>query len=166
MVARILRALALWLGMYILLSGVHFGVLYGLNSIRTGLENRWETQFGLEVIDREPPYSWRERLVMAMDTQPSIYWAESLAMSFVMSLPVALFVGLGSLLLRRARRGVLMLVAIISSVLVFYLTYLLNQQGATVGYFIEGGSPAVFSGAVIGIIQGLLAGLVLRNGKG
>ncbi len=164
MVARVLRGLALWLGLYILFSAVHFGALYGLSALRSGLEGRWENQFGVEVIDREPPYSIRERLILGLDIQPSMYWVESLAMSAVMSLPVALFVGIGSLLLRRARRGTLILVATLSSTLMFYLLYLLGEQ-VFAGYLVGHPSAAVVSGIGVGFVQGVVAGLVLRNGK-
>ncbi|MFQ3611141.1 MAG: hypothetical protein SNJ72_06540 [Fimbriimonadales bacterium] len=165
MVGRALRGLALWLGLYILFSLAHFGVLYGLNALRSGLEQRWESQFGAEVIDREPPYSLQERVVIALDIQPSMYWVESLAMSFIMSLPVALFVGLGALLLRRARRGTLLIIATFSSLLVFYLLYLLGEQ-VFAGYLVGHLGAIGVSGIGVGFVQGLIAGMVLRNGKG
>jgi hypothetical protein len=102
-VGRLLRGLAIWIGLYVLLTGAHMGVLYGLNALRARYETALETRVGVDAIDREPPYSGGERLIVALDIQPSAYWQESLAMSAVMSLIVAVFVGLASLAFRKGR---------------------------------------------------------------
>jgi hypothetical protein len=38
-VGRLLRGLALWIGLYVLLTGAHMGVLYGINALRARYES-------------------------------------------------------------------------------------------------------------------------------
>ncbi len=164
MIARFLRAFALWLGLYGLLTAAHFGVLWGLDQLRQRLENRLESRYGTEAVDREPPYSWGERVVLALDVQPSPYWQESLGVSALLSLPVALLTGAAALFVRRARRAALMAIAIVGGIL---LMWLLTQLGglALAGYLVGNPTAAVVEGALIGLIQGMLAILVLAPSR-
>jgi hypothetical protein len=40
-VGRLVRGLALWIGLYVLLTGAHMGVLYGINALRARYELGW-----------------------------------------------------------------------------------------------------------------------------
>lgn len=168
MLGRILSGIALWIGVYVLLTGVHFGTLWGLDRLRTALETRYEEQYGSEVVDREPPYTTPEWIIVSLDVQPSMYWGEALAMSALMSLPVALLIqvvawtGRHRLILRSIVIGAVM------SILVFYLLYLLNEQ-VFAGYLVQAKPPIFGVGALTGIGQGFVGGLIYgasrrRNG--
>lgn len=163
-VGRLLRGLALWIGLYVLLTGTHMGVLYGLNALRTRYETTLETRAGVEAIDREPPYSGGERLIVALDIQPSTYWQESLVMSAVMSLIVAVFVGLASLAFRKGRVAKLMLVALIVNGLVFYFFALLSEQ-LFAGYLLGQPISAIAPALLVGLAHGMVSALVLGGKK-
>ncbi len=165
MLGRFLRGLALWIGVYVLLTAVHFGLLWGLDRLRMQLETRFEDRYGTEVVDREPPYSRAEWLVVALDVQPSMYWVESLGMSALMSLPVALFVGAGALAFRRRLWGRLVVLSVIASILTFYLLYLLNEQ-VFAGYLLQQRLPVFTVGGFVGLVQGLVASLVFGAPRG
>jgi hypothetical protein len=77
MIGRLLRALALGIGLYVLLTAVHYGTLWGLDQMRQRMETRLEQRYGADAVDREPPYKPGERWVMALDIQPSPYWQEA-----------------------------------------------------------------------------------------
>ncbi len=161
--ARLLFGLALWLGLYILLTGAHFGTLWLMDWTRTRLETTLEDRHGFEAVDRESPYSWGERMIIALDIQQGVYWFESLAMSALMSLPVALFLGLSAKLFRK-RRFALVLVAIVVNLATFYLLYLLSEQVA-LGYLMSNATPVLTGGVVVGLVHALIASLVLAGAR-
>ncbi|GIV05449.1 MAG: hypothetical protein KatS3mg016_1024 [Fimbriimonadales bacterium] len=161
---RLLRGLAIWIGLSVLLTGTHMGILYGINALRTRYETALETRGGAELVDREPPYSGGERLIVALDIQPSIYWAEALIVSAVMSLVVAVFVGLASLAFRQGRAVKLILVALIVNGLVFYFYALLSEQ-IFVGYQLGRPVSAVAPAILVGLAQGIVSVLVLGGKK-
>jgi hypothetical protein len=163
-VGRLLRGLAIWIGLYVLLTGAHMGVLYGLNALRARYETALETRVGVDAIDREPPYSGGERLIVALDIQPSAYWQESLAMSAVMSLIVAVFVGLASLAFRKGRAVKLALVALIVNGLVFYFFAQLSEQ-LFAGYLLGRPVSAVAPALLVGLAHGIISVLVLGGKK-
>jgi hypothetical protein len=162
-VGRVLRGLAIWIGLYVLLTGAHMGVLYGINALRARYETTLE-RVGVDAIDREPPYSGGERLVVALDIQPSAYWQESLAMSAVMSLIVAVFVGLGSLAFRKGRAAKLMLVALVVNGLVFFFFAQLSEQ-LFAGYLLGQPVSAVAPALLVGLTHGAISTLVLGGKK-
>jgi hypothetical protein len=140
------------------------GVLYGINALRTRYEAALETRLGAEAVDREPPYRGGERLIVALDIQPSTYWQESLAMSAVMSLIVAVFVGLASLAFRKGRAMKLALVALIVNGLVFYFFALLSEQ-LFAGYLLGRPVSAVAPALLVGLAHGIISVLVLGGKK-
>ena len=140
------------------------GVLYGINALRTRYEAALETRLGAEAVDREPPYRGGERLIIALDIQPSTYWQESLAMSAVMSLIVAAFVGLASLAFRKGRAMKLALVALIVNGLVFYFFALLSEQ-LFAGYLLGRPVSAVAPALLVGLAHGIISVLVLGGKK-
>ena len=140
------------------------GVLYGINALRTRYEAALETRLGAEAVDREPPYRGGERLIVALDIQPSTYWQESLAMSAVMSLIVAVFVGLASLAFRKGRAMKLALVALIVNGLVFYFFALLSEQ-LFAGYLLGRPVSAVSPALLVGLAHGIISVLVLGGKK-
>jgi hypothetical protein len=77
MIGRLLRALALGIGLYVLLTAVHYGTLWGLDQMRQRMETRLEQRYGADAVDREPPYKPGERWVMAFDIQ-LVSWKEAL----------------------------------------------------------------------------------------
>ncbi len=156
--ARLLFGLALWLGLYVLLAGAHFGTLWAMDWARNRLETTLEDRYGSEAIDREPPYSWGERVVVALDIQQGVYWQESLMMSALMSLPVALFIGIGASLTRK-RHIIIAVLAVMVNLATFYLVYLLNEQIA-LGYLISTLPPVITAGFVVGLVHALVASLV------
>jgi hypothetical protein len=157
---RLLRGLAIWIGLYVLLTGTHMGVLYGINALRTRYEAALETHGGTELVDREPPYSGGERFIVTLDIQPSIYWVEALVVSAVMSLIVAVFVGLASLAFRHGRTVKLILVALMVNGLVFYFYSLLSEQ-IFVGYQLGRAVSAIVPAVLVGLAQGIVSVLVL-----
>lgn len=161
---RLLRGLAIWIGLYVLMTGAHMGALYGLDALRTRYESALETRLGAEAVDREPPYSGGERLIVALDIQPSAYWQESLAMSAVMSLIVALFVGLASLAFRKGRAAKLMLVALVVNGLVFFFFAQLSEQ-LFAGYLLGQPVSAIAPAVLVGLSHGALSALVLGGKK-
>jgi hypothetical protein len=163
-VGRLLRGLAIWIGLYVLLTGAHMGVLYGLNALRARYETALETRVGVDAIDREPPYSGGERLIVALDIQPSAYWQESLAMSAVMSLIVAAFVGLASLAFRKGRAAKLTLVALVVNGLVFFFFAQLSEQ-LFAGYLLGQPVSAVAPALLVGLSHGAISTLVLGGNK-
>ncbi|MEN3000647.1 MAG: hypothetical protein ABDI19_02260 [Armatimonadota bacterium] len=155
-----LRVGALAIGFYLLLTGVHYGTLWGLDGLRQRWEARLESQYGVEAIDREPPYKPGERAIMALDIQRSPFWQESLGISALLSLLVALLTGVAARFAKRARRAALLLVPIASNIV---LLWLMTQLGglALAGYLV-GNLTAVFvGGALVGLIQGIVALLLL-----
>jgi hypothetical protein len=140
------------------------GVLYGINALRTRYEAALETRLGAEAVDREPPYRGGERLIVALDIQPSTYWQESLAMSAVMSLIVAVFVGLASLAFRKGHAVKLALVALIVNGLVFYFFALLSEQ-LFAGYLLGRPVSAVAPALLVGLVHGIISVLVLGGKK-
>jgi len=140
------------------------GVLYGINALRTRYEAALETRLGTEAVDREPPYRGGERLIIALDIQPSTYWQESLAMSAVMSLIVAVFVGLASLAFRKGHAVKLALVALIVNGLVFYFFALLSEQ-LFAGYLLGRPVSAVAPALLVGLAHGIISVLVLGGKK-
>jgi hypothetical protein len=140
------------------------GVLYGINALRTRYEAALETRLGAEAVDREPPYRGGERLIVALDIQPSTYWQESLAMSAVMSLIVAVFVGLASLAFRKGHAVKLALVALIVNGLVFYFFALLSEQ-LFAGYLLGRPVSAVAPALLVGLAHGIISVLVLGGKK-
>lgn len=161
---RILRGLAIWIGLYVLFTGTHMGVLYGINAVRTRYEAALETRGGAELVDREPPYSGGERFIVALDIQPSIYWVESLVASAGMSLIVAVFVGLASLAFRQGRTAKLILVALIVNALVFYFYSLLTEQNL-LGYLVGRPVSMIAPAVLVGLAQGVVSVLVLGGKK-
>lgn len=164
MLGKLLRGLALWIGVYVILTAIHFGMLWGLDHVRNRLETRFEDQFGSEVVDREPPYTMPEWLIVGLDIQPSMYWLESLAMSAVMSLPVVVFLGLAAKVFRRGLGFKLIGVGIVTSVLMFYLLYLLNDQ-LFAGYLIQAKPPVLIVGTLVGLVQGWVALLIYGGAR-
>lgn len=164
MIARWLRACALGIGFYVLLTGVHYGTLWGLDQLRQRWETRLENRYGTEAIDREPPYKPGERVMMALDTQLSPYWQESLGISALICLPVAILTGIAVRFLRRAQRAALMIIAVASNI---FLLWLLTQLGGVslVGYLVGSLLAAVVEGTLVGLAQGLLAILVLAPSR-
>ncbi|MEN3001515.1 MAG: hypothetical protein ABDI19_06690 [Armatimonadota bacterium] len=160
MLGRVLRGLAIWIGLVVLLTGAHMGVLYALNALRTRYEISLEARLGAEAIDREPPYQRGEQLIVALDIQPSMYWLESLAMSALMSLIVAVFVGLASLTARHGRALKLILVALLVNGLVFYFFSLLSEH-VLLGYMLGKPVSAIVPAILVGLVQGVLSVLVL-----
>jgi len=138
------------------------GVLYGLNALRARYESALETR--VDAIDREPPYSGGERLIVALDIQPSVYWQESLAMSAVMSLIVAVFVGLASLAFRKGRAAKLMLVSLVVNGLVFFFFAQLSEQ-LFAGYLLGKPVSAVAPALLVGLTHGAISTLVLGGKK-
>lgn len=161
---RLLRGLAIWIGLYVLLTATHIGVLYGTNALRVRYESALEARFGAQAVDREPPYTGGERLIVALDIQPSTYWLESLGMSAVMSLIVAVCVGIGSLAFRKQRTLKLMLVALGVNGLIFYFFSLLSEQ-LFAGYLLGKPASAIVPAILVGLAQGVVSALVL-GGKG
>jgi hypothetical protein len=139
-------------------------VLYGINALRARYETGLEMRLGAEAVDREPPYSGGERLIVALDIQPSTYWQESLAMSAVMSLIVAVFVGLASLAFRKGHAVKLALVALIVNGLVFYFFALLSEQ-LFAGYLLGRPVSAVAPALLVGLAHGIISVLVLGGKK-
>ena len=161
---RLLRGLAIWIGLYVLLIGAHMGVLYGLDALRTRYETALEARLGAEAVDREPPYSGGERLIVALDIQPSAYWQESLAMSAVMSLIVAVFVGLASLAFRKGRAAKLALVTLVVNGLVFFFFAQLSEQ-LFAGYLLGRPVSAVAPAILVGLAHAVISVLVLGGNK-
>ena len=161
---RLLRGLAIWIGLYVLMTGAHMGALYGLDALRTRYESALETRLGAEAVDREPPYSGGERLIVALDIQPSAYWQESLAMSAVMSLIVAVFVGLASLAFRKGRAAKLILVALVVNGLVFFFFAQLSEQ-LFAGYLLGRPVSAVAPAILVGLAHAVISVLVLGGNK-
>lgn len=164
MLGRALRGLAIWIGLFILLTGAHMGVLYGVNALRTRYEASLETRLGVDAIDREPPYSGGERAIVAFDIQPSEYWQESLGMSAIMSLIVSIFVGLASLMFGKGRTVKIVLVALVVNGLVFYFFSLLSEQ-IFAGYLLGRPASAIAPAILVGLAQGTISALVLGGGK-
>ncbi|MCS7209903.1 MAG: hypothetical protein NZ874_10075 [Fimbriimonadales bacterium] len=164
MLGQMLRGLALWIGLYVLLTGAHMGVLYGINALRARYETVLETRLGAEAVDREPPYSNGERLIVAFDIQPSVYWLESLGMSALMSLIVALLIALASSVFRNRRAIKLTLVALGANGIVFYFFVLLSEQ-LFAGYLLGRPVSAVAPALLVGLVQGTISALVLGGGK-
>ncbi|GBC94086.1 hypothetical protein HRbin15_02593 [bacterium HR15] len=160
MIARWLRACALGIGFYVLLVGIHYGTLWGLDQLRQRWEARMETRYGVEAIDREPPYKPGERMVMALDIQLSPYWQEAVGISALLCMPIAILAGISARFIRRARRTALMILTIVSNIL---LLWLMTQLGglAFAGYLVGNPTATVAGGTVVGLLQGLLAILVL-----
>ncbi|MER3402134.1 MAG: hypothetical protein C4336_07450 [Armatimonadota bacterium] len=163
MLGKLLRGLALWIGVYGILTAIHFGMLWGLDQVRNRLETRFEDQYGSEVVDREPPYTTPEWLIVGLDIQP-IQWLESLAMSAVMSLPVAVFLGLGAKVFRRGLGFKLIGVSIVTSMLMFSLLYLLNEQ-LSAGYLVQAKPPVLIVGTLVGWVQGWVASLIYGGAR-
>jgi hypothetical protein len=165
MIARLLRLCALAIGFYVMLTGVHYGTLWALDQLRQRWEVRLEAQYGTEAVDREPPYKPGERLMMALDIQPSLDWREAVGVSALLSLPAAILMGLAVWVIRRARRLALLIVAGASNIL---LLWLLTQLGglALVGYLVNNPVAVVVEGAIVGILQGILAMLILTPKRG
>jgi len=164
MIARLLRLCALAIGFYVMLTGVHYGTLWALDQLRQRWETRLEAQYGTEAVDRQPPYKSGERLMMALDIQPSPDWREAVGVSALLSLPsVILMLTLWAI--RRARRLALLIVAVVSNIL---LLWLLTQLGglALVGYLVNNPVAVVVEGAILGILQGILAMLILTPKRG
>ncbi|GIV10409.1 MAG: hypothetical protein KatS3mg019_2500 [Fimbriimonadales bacterium] len=164
MLARALRGLAIWIGLLVLLTGTHMGVLYGINALRARYEANLETRRGVDAIDREPPYSGGERAIVAFDIQPSDYWQESLAMSALMSLIVAIFVGLASLTFKKGRTAKIVLVVLVVNSLIFYFFSLLSEQ-VFAGYLLGRPASAIAPALLVGLAQGAISALVLGGGK-
>ncbi|MCS6918933.1 MAG: hypothetical protein NZM28_04115 [Fimbriimonadales bacterium] len=164
MLGRALRGLATWIGLFILLTGAHMGVLYGINALRTRYEANLETRMGVDAVDREPPYSGGERVVVAFDIQPSAYWQESLGASAIMSLIVAVFVGIASLAFRKGRAAKIVLVALAVNGLVFYFLSLLSEQ-MFLGYLLGRPASVIAPALLVGAAQGVISALVLGGGK-
>jgi hypothetical protein len=162
MIGRILYTLALGVGFYVLLTVVHYGTLWGLDQLRQRMEARLEQRYGTDAVDREPPYKPGERWVMALDIQPSPYWQEAAGMSAVLSLPVAVLMGL---MARRSRRLALLLIAVITNALSLWL---LTQLGglALAGYLVNNPTAAIAGGVAVGLLQGILGGLILHAKAG
>jgi hypothetical protein len=168
MIGRILRALALSIGLYVLLTGVHYGTLWGLDQLRQRMEARLEQRYGADAVDREPPYKPGERWVMALDIQPSPYWQEAVGMSAGLTLPVALLMGL---MARRRPNGqvpnlpLLLLVAVGANIGMLWLMTRLGGL-ALAGYLVNNATAAGVGGLAIGLLQGLLGGLILKTKDG
>lgn len=164
MLGRALRGLAIWIGLFILLTGAHMGVLYSINALRTRYEANLETRVGVDAVDREPPYSAGERAIVAFDIQPSEYWQEALAVSAVMSLIVSIFVGLASLMFKKGRTTKIVLVALFVNGLIFYFFSLLSEQ-VFAGYLLGRPASAFAPAILVGLAQGTISALVLGGGK-
>jgi len=162
MIGRMLRSLALSIGLYVLLTGVHYGTLWGLDQLRQRMEARLEQRYGAEAVDRQPPYKPGERWVMALDIQPSPYWQEAVGMSAGLTLPVALLMGLTA---RRVRRFALLLVAVGANIGMLWLMTRLGGL-ALAGYLVNNPTAAGVGGLAIGLLQGLLGGLILKAKDG
>lgn len=167
MLGRVLHGLALWIGLYVLLTAAHWGVLQGINALRTRYETNLEARLGTEAVDREPPYSPQEQLIVAFDIQPSTYWQESLLASAVMSLIVAIFVGIGALTFQHKRALRLAIVAIVVNGLLFFFLAQLSEQ-AFVGYLLGQPMSAIAPALLVGLTHALISVLVLGkvNTKG
>ncbi|MCS7273309.1 MAG: hypothetical protein NZ550_04070 [Fimbriimonadales bacterium] len=164
MLAQLLRGFALWIGLYVLLTATHWGVLHGINALRTRYETAVETRLGVEAIDREPPYGVEERIIVALDIQPSPYWQESLGMSALMSLIVAILVGIGALRFRRSRAFKLAITALVANGLVFYAYSVLSEQ-LFAGYLLGRPVSAVVPALLVGVVHAVISALVLGGGK-
>lgn len=164
MLGRALRGLAIWIGLFILLTGTHMGVLYGVNALRTRYEANLETRLGVDAVDREPPYSGGERIIVAFDIQPSQYWQEALVVSALMSLIVSVFVGLASLMFKQGRTAKIMLVALVVNGLIFYFFSLISEQ-ALLGYLLGRPASAIAPAILVGVAQGAISALVLGGSK-
>jgi len=162
MMGRWLRALALGIGLYVLLTAVHYGTLWGLDQLRQRMEARLEQRYGADAVDREPPYKPGERWVMAFDVQ-FVSWSEALTVSAVLNLPIVLLIGMAA---RRLRRFALWLVAVGANILALWLMTRLGGL-AGVGYLVFNPIAAGVEGAIAGVLQGILGGLILhaREGK-
>ncbi|MDW8106286.1 MAG: hypothetical protein RMK45_02280 [Armatimonadota bacterium] len=164
MFARVLRGLALWIGLYVLLTATHWGILYGINALRTRYETAIETRLGVEAVDREPPYSTAERIIVALDIQPSPYWQESLGVSALMSLAVATFVGVGALVFKHRRSLKLAIVALAMNGLAFYFLSVLSKQ-LLAGYLLGRPESAIVPALLVGIVHAIVSVFVLGGGK-
>ncbi|MFN4032721.1 MAG: hypothetical protein ACK4ME_03730 [Fimbriimonadales bacterium] len=164
MLGRALRGFAIWIGLFVMLTGVHMGILYGVDAVRTRYEANLETRLGADAVDREPPYSASERMVVAFDIQPSQYWQESLAMSAGMSLIVAAFVGIGALAFKKGRTAKIALVALVVNGLIFYFFALLSEQ-IFAGYLLGRPASVIAPAILVGVAQGVLSALVLGGSK-
>lgn len=164
MLGRALRGLAIWIGLFILLTGAHMGILYGIDALRTRYETNLETRMGADAVDREPPYSVGERIIVAFDIQPSQYWQEALVVSAAMSLIVSVFVGLASLMFKKGRTAKIMLVALVVNGIIFYFFSLINEQ-VLLGYLLGRPASAVAPAILVGLAQGTISALVLGGGK-
>ncbi len=160
MLGRVFHGLALWIGLYVLLTAAHWGVLQGIDALRTRYETDLEARLGTEVVDREPPYSTAERLIVAFDIQPSTYWQESLLTSALMSLVVAIFVGIGGLAFQRNRAIKLALVAIVVNGLAFFFLAQLSEQ-MFLGYLLGQPASAIAPALLVGLAHALISVLVL-----
>ncbi|MCS7064964.1 MAG: hypothetical protein NZL85_01680, partial [Fimbriimonadales bacterium] len=120
-------------------------------------------QYGTDAIDREPPYKPGERLMTALDIQPISGWQEALGMSAVLCLPVALLAGLAARFSRRARCPTLIIVTIAANILLLWL--LTQLGGVALGYLVGNLSAAVVAGAMVGLLQGIVAVLMLASSR-
>lgn len=166
---RLLLGLFKILLLYALVCASFEGVVRGVDASRSRMENRFEDRYGSEVVDREPPYSWRERLIVALDIQPSMYWQESAGMSALAGIPVTIGL-LGATVFRvRSRRAFFMLSGIVLSGTMLYMLYRATHSDywniSFVGYLVESADAAFLTGLLAGFIQGWVASLIYPQTK-
>jgi hypothetical protein len=165
--ARFLKGVLRFIALYVLVSVSLYFVLDTINRLRTGLENRWETQYGREILDREPPYSWRERVIVMLDIEPGIYWQEAAVMAALMTVPITLGLSLSALYRGRGRAGFLVLSGMILNGFVLGAVYKIPEVESLnmtfAGYLIANGSAVVISALIAGSIHGMLCLSIYRR---
>lgn len=169
---RFLKSLLRVITLYVFAGFSLYLVLDIVNRTRVGLENRWEAQYGSEILDREPPYSWREQAIRLLDIEPGIYWQEAAAMAAIMAVPVTFGLSLITFYKGRRRKGFYLLTGIIlngfmlgavskipemESLNITFAGYLIANRGAIV-------IPAVVCGAMHGWFAFLLWGGSNKSG--
>jgi len=169
---RYLKGILRVIVLYVLAGISLYFVLDMVNRTRVGLENRWEAQYGPQILDREPPYSWREQVIRLLDIEPGIYWQEAAAMAAIMAVPVTFGLSLSAFYKGRRRKGFFLLAGMIlngfvlgavskipemESLNITFAGYLIANRGAIV-------LPAVVCGAMHGWFAFLLWGGSNKSG--
>lgn len=161
----ILRVIVL----YILIGTSLYLVLDTINRLRTGLENRWEAQYGTEILDREPPYSWGERMLMLLDIEPGIYWQEAALMAAMMALPITLGLSLSAFYKGRGRTGFLILAGMILNSFMLGVVYKIPEVESLnitfAGYLVANQGAIFIPSVVCGGLHGLFVSQIFKHNK-
>lgn len=155
--------------LYILIGASLYFVLDTINRLRIGLENRWETQYGMEILDREPPYGWGERVIMMLDIEPGIYWQEAALMAAIMAVPITLGLSLSAFYKGRRRTGFLILAGMILNGFMLGAVYKIPEMEslniAFAGYLIANQGAIFLPAVVCGCLHGLFVSQILKHNE-